>query len=132
MQVSEEASGRRGPLAGIRVLEFTHLVMGPCCGMVLADLGADVIKVEPAPAGDTTRRLTGAATGFFPTYNRNKRSLCVDVKRPEGLELVHRLLSSSDVLIENFRPGTMEKLGLGVEVATALNPRLVYCACKGF
>jgi len=132
MQVSEEASGRRGPLAGIRVLEFTHLVMGPCCGMVLADLGADVIKVEPAPAGDTTRRLTGAATGFFPTYNRNKRSLSVDVKRPEGLELVHRLLSSSDVLIENFRPGTMEKLGLGVEVATALNPRLVYCACKGF
>src|SRR6267378_7540301 len=90
MQVSEEASGRRGPLAGIRVLEFTHLVMGPCCGMVLADLGADVIKVEPAPTGDTTRRLTGAATGFFPTYNRNKRSLCVDVKRPDGLALVHR------------------------------------------
>src|SRR5260370_19289215 len=100
--------------------------------MAIADRGADVRKVEAAPAGDTTRRWTGAATGCFPTYNRNKRSLCVDVKRPEGLALVHRLLSSSDVLIENFRPGTMEKLGLGVEVATASNPRLVYCACKGF
>jgi crotonobetainyl-CoA:carnitine CoA-transferase CaiB-like acyl-CoA transferase len=120
------------PLAGIRVIEFSHMVMGPSCGMILADLGADVIKIEPAPAGDNTRRLTGPALGFFPTFNRNKRSLCVDLKRPAGLALVKKLASTADALIENFRPGAMDKLGLGPAAMAEANPRLVYCSCKGF
>lgn len=120
------------PLAGLRVLEFTHMVMGPSCGMILADLGADVVKIEPGPAGDATRRLTGAAIGFFPTFNRNKRSLCIDLKRPEGVALVRRLAEDADVLIENFRPGAMDALGLGPAAMAEINPRLVYCALKGF
>src|SRR5687768_6945402 len=120
------------PLAGLRVIEFSHMVMGPSCGMVLADLGADVVKIEPAPGGDNTRRLSGPAVGFFSTFNRNKRSLCIDLKRPSGLALVHRLIASADVLIENFRPGAMDKLGLGHSAMLKLNPRLVYCSCKGF
>lgn len=121
-----------GPLAGVRVLEFSHMVMGPSCGMVLADLGADVVKVEPAPAGDNTRRLTGPAIGFFPTFNRNKRSLCVDLKRPAGRALVRRLAADADAVIENFRPGAMDKLGLGFAALSEGNPRLVYCSLKGF
>ena len=120
------------PLAGIRVVEFTHMVMGPTCGLVLADLGADVIKVEPAPDGDNTRRLGGAGAGFFALANRNKRSLAVDLKAADGLALVRRLLASADVLVENFRPGAMDKFGLGWAAVQALNPRLVYCSCKGF
>jgi crotonobetainyl-CoA:carnitine CoA-transferase CaiB-like acyl-CoA transferase len=120
------------PLAGIRVLEFSHMIMGPSCGMILADLGADVVKVEPGPAGDNSRRLTGAAIGFFPTYNRNKRSICVDMKNPAGAALVGRLAASADVIVENFRPGAMEKLGLGYAALSAINPRLVYCSLKGF
>jgi crotonobetainyl-CoA:carnitine CoA-transferase CaiB-like acyl-CoA transferase len=120
------------PLAGLRVIEFSHMVMGPSCGMVLADLGADVVKIEPAPGGDNTRRLSGPAVGFFSTFNRNKRSLCIDVKRPSGLALVRRLIADADVLIENFRPGAMDKLGLGHAAMLELNPRLVYCSCKGF
>jgi crotonobetainyl-CoA:carnitine CoA-transferase CaiB-like acyl-CoA transferase len=121
-----------GPLAGIRVVEFSHMVMGPSAGMVLADLGADVVKIEPAPGGDNTRRLTGPALGFFPTFNRNKRSLCVDMKKPAGLALVKTLAAEADVLIENFRPGAMDKLGLGQAALSELNPRLVYASCKGF
>ncbi len=120
------------PLNGIRVVEFVHMVMGPTCGLVLADLGADVIKVEPAPDGDNTRRLGGSGAGFFAFANRNKRSLAVDLKSAEGIALVRRLLETSDVLVENFRPGAMEKLGLGYAEVAALNPRLVYCSCKGF
>jgi crotonobetainyl-CoA:carnitine CoA-transferase CaiB-like acyl-CoA transferase len=120
------------PLAGIRVVEFAHMVMGPTCGLVLADLGADVIKVEPAPDGDNTRRLSGSGAGFFALANRNKRSLAVNLKAPDGMALVRRLLASADVLIENFRPGAMDKLGLGWTEVHALNPRLVYCSCKGF
>lgn len=120
------------PLAGIRVIEFSHMVMGPSCGMILADLGADVVKIEPAPAGDNTRRLTGPALGFFPTFNRNKRSLCIDLKRPAGLALVQRLAAGADVLVENFRPGAMAALGLGQADLAAINPRLVYASCKGF
>ena len=120
------------PLAGIRVLEFSHMIMGPSCGMILADLGADVVKVEPGPAGDNSRRLTGAAIGFFPTYNRNKRSICVDMKSPAGAALVGRLAASADVIVENFRPGAMEKLGLGYAALSGINPRLVYCSLKGF
>jgi crotonobetainyl-CoA:carnitine CoA-transferase CaiB-like acyl-CoA transferase len=123
---------KAGPLGGIRVIEFTHMVMGPSCGMVLGDLGADVIKIEPTPAGDNSRRLTGAAMGFFPTYNRNKRSLCVDLKSQAGLNVARNLISTADVLLENFRPGAMDKLGLGYSDMAALNARLIYCACKGF
>ncbi|PIK73164.1 hydroxymethylglutaryl-CoA lyase, partial [Methylobacterium frigidaeris] len=121
-----------GPLAGIRVVEFSHMVMGPSCGMILADLGADVIKVEPGPRGDNTRRLTGAALGFFPTFNRNKRSICLDLKRPEGAAAARRLVAGADVVLENFRPGAMEALGFGYAALASVNPRLVYCSCKGF
>jgi len=99
--------------------------------MILADLGADVIKIEPA-TGDNSRRLAGPGVGFFPTFNRNKRSIAIDTKRPAGLRLVRRLATTADVLIENFRPGAMDKLGLGPAAMTEINPRLIYCACKGF
>lgn len=128
----DTAAHSPGPLAGLRVLEFSHMVMGPSCGMVLADLGADVVKIEPAPKGDNTRRLTGPAIGFFSTFNRNKRSLCVDLKRPAGQALVRRLAADADVVIENFRPGAMDKLGLGYAALSEVNPRLVYCSLKGF
>ncbi|BBK29901.1 crotonobetainyl-CoA:carnitine CoA-transferase CaiB-like acyl-CoA transferase [Stella humosa] len=120
------------PLDGIRVVEMTHTIMGPSCGVALADLGADVIKIEPAPAGDHTRRLPGFASGFFTLFNRNKRSLAVDLKTPEGREVVNRLLAGADVLLENFGPGTADRLGMGWEDARRVNPRLVYCALKGF
>jgi crotonobetainyl-CoA:carnitine CoA-transferase CaiB-like acyl-CoA transferase len=120
------------PLAGTRVVEFSHMVMGPSCGLILADLGADVVKVEPVERGDGTRRLPGSGAGFFPAYNRNKRSLALDVSRPRGLALARRLVDRADVLIENFRPGAFEALGLGWEAVRATNPRLVYCALKGF
>ena len=121
-----------GLLDGIRVVEFTHMVMGPACGLVLADLGADVIKVEPTPDGDNTRRLTGSGTGFFAMANRNKRSLAVDLKSPEGMAVVRRLLATADVLVENFRPGALDKLGLTYAALQVDNPRLIYCSCKGF
>ncbi len=120
------------PLARLRILEFTQNIMGPSAGLVLADLGADVIKIEPAPGGETTRRLAGFAAGFFGTFNRNKRSLAVDLKRPKGRALVHRLAARADVVLENYAPGTMERLGCGYDDLAALNPRLIYCALKGF
>ena len=120
------------PLAGIVVLELTHTVMGPSCGLVLADLGADVIRVELAPDGDRTRRLGGFAAGFFSYFNRNKRSLCLDLKNKEGLCIAHDLVTRADVLIENFGPGTLERMGLGPDAMMAINPRLIYCALKGF
>ena len=120
------------PLAGLKVVEFTHMVMGPACGLMLADLGADVVKVEPAPDGDNTRRLSGSGTGFFSIANRNKRSLAVDLKSADGMAVVRRLLADADVLIENFRPGAMDKLGLSYAALSADNPRLIYCSCKGF
>jgi crotonobetainyl-CoA:carnitine CoA-transferase CaiB-like acyl-CoA transferase len=120
------------PLQGMTILEFTHTVMGPSCGMVLADLGADVIRVEPAPDGDRTRRLHGFASGFFVYFNRNKRCVCVDLKSAEGLAVAKDLLRNADALIENFGPGTMERLGLGWDTVHAINPRLVYLAMKGF
>ncbi len=120
------------PLEGITVLEFTHTVMGPTCGVVLADLGADVIRVEPAPDGDRTRRLHGFATGFFSYFNRNKRCICIDLKTPDGVAVARDLLARADVLVENYGPGTMERLGLGWEQVRTVNPRLIYCALKGF
>ena len=119
------------PLAGLRVVEFTHMVMGPTCGMILADLGAEVIKVEPL-AGDSTRRLMGSGAGFFGLFNRNKKSLCVDVKDPRGLEIVLKLLADADVFSENFKAGTLERLGLGPEALARLNPRLICVSHKGF
>ena len=119
------------PLAGLRVVEFTHMVMGPTCGMVLADLGAEVIKVEPL-AGDSTRKLLGSGAGFFGTFNRNKKSLAIDVKHPRGREIVLRLVANADVFSENFKGGTMAKLGFGPEALSSLNPRLIYVSHKGF
>lgn len=119
------------PLAGLRVLEFTHMVMGPSTGVILADLGADVIKVEPL-GGDQTRSLLGSGAGYFPMFNRNKRSLCLDLKSERGLRIARRLAARSDILIENFRPGTLAKLGLGYDTLRDDNPRLIYCSAKGF
>jgi crotonobetainyl-CoA:carnitine CoA-transferase CaiB-like acyl-CoA transferase len=119
------------PYQGIRVVEFTHMVMGPTCGMVLADLGAEVIKVEPL-AGDNTRRLIGAGAGFFPLFNRNKKSIALDLQQPEGREVALRLVATADVVSENFKPGTMGKLGLDYGALAQLNPRLVYVSHKGF
>lgn len=120
------------PLHGIRVLEFSHTVMGPACGLVLADLGADVIKVEPSPAGDRTRLLEGFAAGFFSCFNRNKRSIALDLKSREGLATAKELVKISDVIIENFAPGAMDRLGLGWEAVNAINPCAIYCSLKGF
>jgi crotonobetainyl-CoA:carnitine CoA-transferase CaiB-like acyl-CoA transferase len=119
------------PLEGVRVVEFAHMVMGPSCGLVLADLGAEVIKVEPL-AGDNTRRLEAAGAGFFPVFNRNKKSLAVDLQQPEGRALVHKLLKKADVLTENFRPGALDRLGFSYHELSQENPRLVYCSLKGF
>lgn len=119
------------PLAGIRVIEFTHMVMGPSAGVILADLGADVIKVEPI-GGDQTRRLRGSGAGYFPMFNRNKRSICLDLKSEEGVATARNLCAAADVVIENFKPGTLDRLGLGYEPLRALTPGLVYCAAKGF
>lgn len=119
------------PYAGIRVVEFTHMVMGPTCGMVLADLGAEVIKVEPL-AGDNTRRLLGSGAGFFPLFNRNKKSVALDLQQDAGREAALRLVATADVVSENFKPGTMRKLGLDYEALAASNPRLVYVSHKGF
>lgn len=119
------------PLSGIKVIEFTHMVMGPTAGLILADLGADVIKVEPLK-GDNTRRLIGSGAGYFPMYNRNKKSLCIDLKLETGRAVAERLVEGADILVENFRPGAMEKLGFGYPVLSARNPRLIYCSLKGF
>ncbi len=119
------------PLTGLRVLDFGHTIMGPCAGLLLADLGAEVIKIE-AVDGDATRRLPGFAAGFFATFNRNKRSLAVDLKRPEGREIVYRLAATADIVLENFAPGTIERLGCGWDDLHKLNPGLIYLAMKGF
>jgi crotonobetainyl-CoA:carnitine CoA-transferase CaiB-like acyl-CoA transferase len=119
------------PLDGLRVVEFTHMVMGPTCGMVLADLGADVVKVEPI-GGDTTRRLTGAGVAFFPLFNRNKRSIEIDLRSDAGAAVARRLATAADVVVENFKPGTMAKYGLDYASLAAANPRLIHASHKGF
>ena len=113
------------------MIEFAHMVMGPSCGLVLADLGAEVIQVEPL-AGDNTRRLEGAGSGFYPVFNRNKKSLAVDLAHPKGKDIVLKLLRTADVLTENFRPGALDRLGFSWEKLSKENPRLVYCSLKGF
>ncbi len=119
------------PLAGVKVIEFSHMIMGPTAGLILADMGADVIKIEPL-GGDPTRRLKNSGSGYFTMYNRNKRSLCVDLKSEMGQAAVLKLVRDADVLIENFRPGTMDRLGFGHDELKQLNPKLIYCSEKGF
>lgn len=119
------------PLAGIRVVEFTHMVMGPSVGVILADLGAEVVRIEPE-GGDATRNLLGSGAGYFPMFNRNKRSLCLDLKSAEGAAVARELVGKADVLVENFRPGTLERLGFGYPALSAENPGLIYCSAKGF
>ena len=119
------------PYTGIRVLEFSHMVMGPTCGLVLGDLGAEVIKIEP-PEGDQTRRLLGSGAGFYPLFNRNKKSIALDLKTTAGREAVLRLIETADVISENFKTGTMEKLGLGEAQLRHQYPRLIYVSHKGF
>lgn len=120
------------PLAGIRVVEFSHMVMGPTCGLVLADLGAEVIKVEPPGKGDRTRYLVASGTGFFPAFSRNKKSVQLDTEDEADLETLKRLIDTADVVLENFRPGGLEAKGLGYEALSARNPRLIYLSLKGY
>jgi crotonobetainyl-CoA:carnitine CoA-transferase CaiB-like acyl-CoA transferase len=120
------------PLEGIRVLELGHTVMGPTAGLILADMGADVYKVERTGRGDDTRWLKGFGAGFFPYFNRNKKSVSIDLKSPAGRQVLLRLIDRADVLIENFGPETVERLGVGYDVCRVRNPRLIYCALKGF
>ncbi len=119
------------PLEGLRVVEFTHMVMGPTCGMVLADLGAEVIKVEPVD-GDRTRHLLGSGAGFFPMFNRNKTSIGIDLHQPQGAEIARKLALTADVVAENFKPATMAKYGLDYASLSQQNERLIYVSCKGF
>ena len=119
------------PLDGLRVVEFTHMVMGPAAGLMFADLGADVLKIEPVD-GDKTRRLRGSGAGYFSMYNRNKKSLAIDLKSDEGAKIAHDLIDRADIFIENFRPGALDKLGFDYETLSARNPHLIYCSEKGF
>jgi crotonobetainyl-CoA:carnitine CoA-transferase CaiB-like acyl-CoA transferase len=121
----------RLPLDGVRVVEFTHMVMGPTCGMILADLGAEVIKIEP-PGGDKTRNLPGLGIGFFRSFNRNKKSVVLDITTEEGRATAIELIGQCDVMLENFRPGLMAKLGLDYATLSERFPRLVYVSHKGF
>lgn len=119
------------PLAGIKVIEFTHMVMGPTVGHILAGLGAEVVRVEPL-GGDQTRRLLGSGAGYFPMYNRGKQSICLDLKSADGLRVAKDLCASADVLVENFRPGALDRLGLDYDSLAKTNSRLIYCSEKGF
>jgi crotonobetainyl-CoA:carnitine CoA-transferase CaiB-like acyl-CoA transferase len=119
------------PLAGLKVVEFTHMVMGPTVGHILASLGAEVVRVEPI-GGDQTRRLLGSGAGYFPMYNRHKASICLDLKSEAGLKIARELTEQADILVENFRPGALDRLGLGYDALKSANPRLIYCSEKGF
>lgn len=119
------------PLEGVRVLDFGHTIMGPCAGVVFADLGADVVKIEPVD-GDPTRRLPGFAAGFFATYNRNKRSIALDLKNTADAAVLWQLVGHADVLVENFRPGALARAGFGWEALHVANSRLVVASISGF
>ena len=130
-----ESPAYAGPLAGIRVLDFTRVLSGPAASLALADLGAEVIKIEPPGSGDETRTfppLRGGESHYFLSINRGKQSIVIDLKSDEGKVLAKDLAAKSDIVIENFRPGVMDRLGLGYEVLSAINPRLIYCAISGF
>jgi crotonobetainyl-CoA:carnitine CoA-transferase CaiB-like acyl-CoA transferase len=129
--MTEEQKQVVQPLKGLHVIEFTHMVMGPTCGMVLADLGAEVIKIEPVD-GDRTRSLVGAGAGFFPMFNRNKKSIGIDLHSAEGAAVARRLCGTADVVAENFKPGTMGKYGLDYESLAKVNPKIIYASHKGF
>jgi crotonobetainyl-CoA:carnitine CoA-transferase CaiB-like acyl-CoA transferase len=123
-----------GPLAGLRVIDLTRILAGPFASQILGDLGADVIKIEP-PGGDETRRFSPHREGeshYFVSINRSKRGMVVDLKHPEGVDVVRRLVADADILIENYRPGVLDRLGLGYSALSAFNPRLIYCAISGF
>ena len=120
------------PLSGIKALELGHAILGPSCGQILADMGADVIHVERAPEGDYTRNLPGMGSGFHSYFNRNKRSLVVDLKSEQGKDLLKKLIASADVMYDNFGPGAVDRLGFSYEACSAINPRLIYCSLKGF
>ena len=124
-------TGTELPLAGVRVVEMTHMVMGPTCGMILAQLGAEVIKVEP-PGGDKTRSLGGMGISFFPLFNRGKRSVVLDFTKTDDRETMHTLLATADVFLENFRDGQLEKQGLGANELRRKYPDLIICGHKGF
>ncbi|MFP6730173.1 MAG: CaiB/BaiF CoA-transferase family protein [Alphaproteobacteria bacterium] len=130
------AAARRGPLAGLKVIELAHVLAGPACGLMLADMGADVIKVEKAPDGDDTRRMAppriGDESAAYLMMNRNKRGIVIDLKTEGGKAVLLRMLESADVLIENYRKGTMEKLGLGYDRLKESNPALICCSISGF
>jgi len=128
---TNETNAAALPLAGLRVIEFTHMVMGPTCGMILADLGAEVIKIEP-PDGDKTRKLPGLGIGFFRSFNRNKKSVVLDISQPEGLATAVELIGECDVMLENFRPGMMAGLGLDYATLSEKYPQLIYVSHKGF
>jgi crotonobetainyl-CoA:carnitine CoA-transferase CaiB-like acyl-CoA transferase len=132
---SEEEKPRPKPLAGLRVLDLTRLLPGPVATLHLADLGADVVKIEDTGAGDYARAMgarRGETSAFFRLINRNKRALRLDLKRPEGLAVFGRLTLSADVVVEGFRPGVMDKLGLGYAALAAINPRIVLCSISGY
>lgn len=119
------------PLAGLKVIEFTHMVMGPTVGAILASLGAEVVRVEPI-GGDRTRNLVGSGSGYFPMYNRHKQSISLNLKDPEGLGIARQLVEGADILVENYRPGAMDRLGLGYDELSKANERLIYASEKGF
>ena len=121
----------KAPLAGLRVVEFTHMIMGPSIGAILAGLGAEVIHVEPI-GGDKTRTLLGSGAGYFPTFNRGKSSICLNLKSADGVAVARKLIDSADILVENYRPGAMDRLGLDYESLSQTNARLIYCSAKGF
>jgi crotonobetainyl-CoA:carnitine CoA-transferase CaiB-like acyl-CoA transferase len=128
---SDKDVTKKLPYEGLRMVEFTHMVMGPTCGMIFADLGAEVIKVEPLK-GDNTRHLLGAGAGFYPLFNRNKKSLAIDAKTPEGREILYKLIATADIVSHNFRPETMHAQGMDYDTLKQLNPRLIYISLKGF
>ncbi len=133
-----ETTATGGPLAGLRVIEMTHIMAGPTCGRMLADMGADVIKVERAPMGDRMRWDStdeddiGGQPASFMMVNRNKRGIAIDLKTVEGKAILHRLLADADVLVENHKRGTLDRLGFGYETLREKNPGLIYCAVSGF
>src|SRR6478752_9423499 len=129
---SQSTSGRSGPLTGLRVIDLTHVMAGPTCTLMLADMGADVIKIEKTPAGDDSRHMIppkiGEEAAAFLMMNRNKRGIVLDLKTEGGKQILRRLIASADVLVENFAPGAMERLGFGYEALHQEFPALIYCS----
>ena len=129
-------TARRGPLSGLKVIELAHVMAGPVCGLMLADMGAEVIKVEKVPGGDDSHRSLppdiGGESAAFLMGNRNKRGIAVNLKTEGGKTVLRRLVGSADALIENYRTGTMDRLGLGYDTLSKDNPGLIYCEISGF